>query len=483
MQRKVIQRILGLLLALFSLTLLPPFVIALASDDGMILPFLLAFILILVSGLMLWLPVRHIKDDLSLRDGFLVVVLFWVSLGLSGSMPFILSGIAVFTIPNAIFESISALTTTGATIIVGIDALPQSILFYRQELQWLGGMGIIVLAVAVLPMLGIGGMQLYRAEIPGPIKDTKLTPRIAETAKVLWYIYLSVTIACAICYWLAGMSLFDAVGHSFSTVSIGGFSTHDESIGYFQSPLIESIAVFFMFMAGINFSLHFIAWHQTSLSTYWRDHEFRAYLLILVLICLTVTCYLALTDANDDFTKAFSDGLFQTVSFATTTGFVTASYQTWPGFLPLLLLFSSFVGACAGSTGGGLKVIRVLLVLKQGLREIKRLLHPHAIFIIKIGNKPIPERVMEAVWGFFATYIAVFVFLLLALMMTGLDQVTAFSAVTACINNLGPGLGAVSQHYGDINDVAKWLLCFAMLLGRLEIFTLLVLFSPIFWQR
>lgn len=483
MQLAVIQRILGILLTLFSLTMFPPLAISLASSDGTAIPFFSAFLLILIIGLALWYPVRNINNELRFRDGFVVVVLFWVGLGITGSVPLLLSDTPELTITDAIFESISGLTTTGATIITGIDHLPKSILFYRQELQWLGGMGIIVLAVAILPMLGIGGMQLYRAETPGPVKDTKLTPRITETAKALWYIYLTMTIACAIAYKLAGMNLFDAVSHSFSTVSIGGFSTHDASIGYFNSGLIESVAIFFMFLSGINFSLHFIAWHNTSIKPYWYDAELRTYLSILLSICFVCALYHLVANDYDDFGRAIEDSIFQSVSIATTTGFTTTEYQSWPGFIPLLLLFSSFIGACAGSTGGGIKVIRILLIFKQGMREIKRLIHPNAIFIIKIGNKPIPERIIEAVWGFFAAYVAIFGVLLLALMATGLDQVTAFSALAACINNLGPGLGDVSQHYGNINNVAKWILCFAMLLGRLEIFTLLVLLTPTFWRR
>jgi trk/ktr system potassium uptake protein len=483
MQIKVIQRILGILLSLFSLTMFPPLIISLVSADGTTVPFLSAFALILVLGLILWFPVRNCNNELRLRDGFVVVVLFWVGLGLTGSVPLILATTPDLTITDAIFESISGLTTTGATIITGIDILPKSILFYRQELQWLGGMGIIVLAVAILPMLGIGGMQLYRAETPGPVKDTKLTPRITETAKALWYVYLGITIACALGYWLAGMTVFDAIGHSFSTVSIGGFSTHDASIGYYHSSAIESIAIFFMFFSGINFSLHFMAWRHTSLKPYSYDAELKTYCIILFLVCIVCVIYQLLNNGYDNVGTVIQNSLFQTVSIATTTGFTTTEYQSWPGFLPLLLLFSSFLGACAGSTGGGLKVIRILLLFKQGMREIKRLIHPSAIFIIKIGNKPISERIIEAVWGFFATYIAIFALLLLALMATDLDQVTAFSALAACMNNLGPGLGKVGQHYGNINDVAKWILCFAMLLGRLEIFTLLVLFTPTFWRR
>jgi len=483
MQFRVIQRVLGLLLALFSITLLPPMMIAWWTQDGALFAFSMALLITVTFGFALWFPVRKVKKELRLRDGFIVVVLFWAGLGLTGAVPLVLSDNPHMSFTDAAFESLSALTTTGATVITGIDALPMSILFYRQELQWLGGMGIIVLAVAILPLLGIGGMQLYRAESPGPIKDSKLTPRITETAKALWYIYLSLTVSCALAYWLAGMTFFDAIAHSFSTVSIGGFSTHDLSIGYFDNKVIDAIAVFFMVMAGINFTLHFLAWRNMNLKPYYFDTELKAYLSVLVTICLISCSYLIFQDVYKDPITAITHGIFQTISIATTTGFTTATYQSWPNFLPVLLLFASFLGACAGSTGGGLKVIRIVLLFKQGMREIKRLVHPNAIIHIKLGDRPVDESIINAVWGFFASYVAVFAIMMLLLMATGLDQVTAFSAMAACMNNLGPGLGDVSAHYGDINNVAKWILCFAMLLGRLEIFTLLVLLTPTFWRK
>ena len=483
MQLLVIQKVLGLLLMLFSTAMLPPLAIALSDQDKTVKTFMLCFFLILSIGAFLWLPVHRVKKELRLRDGFIVVVLFWAGLGLIGAMPFLLASTPDMTFTDSLFESVSGLTTTGATVITGIEHLPKSLLFYRQELQWLGGMGIIVLAVAILPMLGIGGMQLYRAETPGPIKDSKLTPRITETAKALWYIYLSLTIACALAYWIAGMPLFDAVGHSFSTVSIGGFSTHDQSIGYFDSKLINTIAVVFMLIAAINFTLHFVSWRALSLNTYRKDSEVKALLGVLVVLCIITCVYLVFLGDYDDTSSAISHGIFQSVSIATTTGFTTTAYQNWPTFLPVLLIFASFMGGCAGSTGGGLKVIRVLLLYKQGKREIRRLVHPSAIIPIKLGGRPVDESVINAVWGFFASYVAIFALLLILLMATGLDQVTAFSAVAACLNNLGPGLGDVSAHYSGINDISKWLLCLAMLLGRLEIFTLLVLITPTFWRK
>jgi trk system potassium uptake protein TrkH len=387
------------------------------------------------------------------------------------------------SLTDAVFESISGLTTTGSTVIIGLDELPPSILYYRQQLQWLGGMGIIVLAVAVLPMLGIGGMQLYRAETPGPMKDTKLTPRITETAKALWYIYLGLTIACTLAYWAAGMDLFDAIGHAFSTVAIGGFSTHDASMGYFDSTLIEMVAVLFMLLSGANFALHFIAVNRHNPRVYLADSEFRFYLQVLLFVALVVTVTLYTTGTYPDWGEAFTKGLFQAVSIGTTAGFTTADYSLWPGFIAIVLLFTSFIGGCAGSTGGGIKVIRFLLLIKQGLREITRLVHPSAQIPIRVGAKTITPRVVEAVWGFFALYVASFTLMYLALALTGLDLMTAFSAVAASINNLGPGLAAVGTSYTGINDPAKWILCFAMLLGRLEIFTLLVLLSPAYWRK
>jgi len=483
MKPSAVQKVLGLLLTLFSLSMIPPMLVSLWYRDGAILPFLSAFVLISSIGLLILLPVFRRQDELRLRDGFLVVVLFWTVLGISGSLPFIMVDNPHLSVTDAVFESMSGLTTTGATVIVGIDDLPRSILYYRQQLQWLGGMGIIVLAVAVLPMLGIGGMQLYRAETPGPMKDAKLTPRITETAKALWYIYLGLTIACIAAYRIAGMSLFDAVGHAFSTVAIGGFSTHDASIGFFDSRAIEMVAVVFMLLSGVNFALHFLAWNRRRPSVYWHDSEFRFYFSLMSVSTVVVTLALYYMGTYSRWWDAFTQGLFQVVSIGSTTGFTTAEFYVWPPFLQILLLFASFVGGCAGSTGGGIKVIRFLLLIKQGVREIARLIHPNARLPVRMGSKTVNNRVVDAVWGFFSLYVASFTVMYLALTATGIDLLTAFSAVAACINNLGPGLAQVGANYAELHDPAKWILCFAMLLGRLEIFTLLVLLTPAFWRR
>lgn len=481
MHFSMIARILGILLMLFSLTMLPPILVSMWYDDGATEAFVTAMVMIFGIGFTSWLPVRQVRQELRTRDGFLIAALFWLTLGLAGTLPFMIADKPGLSFADAFFESLSGWTTTGATVMTGLEFLPKSILWYRQQLQWLGGMGIIVLAVAILPMLGIGGMQLYRAEMPGPMKDTKLTPRIAETAKALWYVYAGLTLSCGLAYWAAGMDGFDAAVHSFSTVGIGGFSTYDASIGHFNSAVIEGICVFFMLVAAMNYSLHFFAWRNKSLSHYLQDPEIRFFLQIMAGGAVLTVVALWLTNTYG-FLDSLRYGIFELVSVASTAGFSTADFAGWPVFLPVLLFMMAFIGGCTGSTGGGMKVIRVLLIYKQGVREIHRLIHPNAIMPVKLGKRAVPDRVLTGVWGFFSVYIVTFMVMMLALMATGMDQVTAFSAVGSCLNNLGPGLGDVAAHYGNISDTAKWLLALTMLLGRLEIFTLLVLLSPTFWR-
>ena len=482
MHIQISLRVLGSLLMIFSGTMLPPVLVSLIYSDDLHLVFLEAFAITLSAGFALWLLFRGDRSDMRIKDGFVVTVLFYIALGSFGALPLMDERALGLGLADGLFESFSGLTTTGATVLTGLDALPQSILYYRQQLQWLGGMGIIVLAVAILPMLGIGGMQLYRAETPGPVKDSKLTPRIKQTALALWSIYLGLTATCALAYWLAGMSAFDALCHSFSTIAIGGFSTHDASIGYFDSAAVELIAIFFMVLAGINFALHFFAIKDRNPVHYFRDDEVKFYLSILLVTSVVTGGYLYFSGLYQG-ADAARLALFEVVSIFTTTGFAAADFSAWPGMLPYLIFFGAFTGACAGSTGGGMKVIRVLLICKQGIREIHRLIHPNAIFPVKLNHRQVPGQVIEAVWGFFSVYVIVFMFMQLALMVTGLDFVTAFSSVGATLNNLGPGLGDVAAHYGDLSSPAKIMLCFTMTLGRLEIFTLLVLLSPMFWRR
>lgn len=482
MQVRSILRILGLLVAVFSVALLPPIVLAWIYGDGGAAAFFLAFLLSLSIGFMLWFPNRERRAELKTREGFIIVVMFWVVLGTVGAIPFWMPDNFALSFTDSMFESFSALTTTGATVLTGIDELPHAYRFYRQLLQWLGGMGIIVLAVAILPLLGIGGMQLYRAETPGPMKDNKMTPRIADTAKHLWYIYFGITLACTLAYWAAGMDLFNAVGHAFSTVAIGGFSTHDASIGYYDSWIINLICVIFLLIAGANFALHFAAFRGKSLRNYLHDPELRALLaiqLVLILICVAT---LLVYRWYDDLGQAVTHGIFQAVSIAITAGFTTDDYSVWPVFLPVMLIFASFIGGSAGSTGGGLKVIRVLLLYRQGVRELNRLVHPKGVFSVKYGQRALPDRVIQAVWGFFAAYALVFVFIMIGFIATGLDDYSAFGATVATLNNLGPGLGAVASNFQDVSSAGKWLAILAMLFGRLEVFTLLVLFTPTFWR-
>ena len=481
MHLTVILRITGTLLTLFSFSFLLPAAVALFFAERTLTTFLSAFAITLISGLVLWLPLRG-KRELRGGDGFLVTALFYLGLGMFGAIPFWLGDALQLSFTDAVFESISGLTTTGATTIVGLDQLPKSLLIYRQMLQWMGGMGIIVLAVAIYPMLGIGGMQLYRTESAGPMTDNKLTPRITETAKALWYLYIGLTAACALAYWYAGMSSFDAIAHSFSTVSIGGFSTHDSSMGYFDSGAVEAVAIIFMTLSGINFALHFLVWRRRNPTLYFQDVEVRVYLFVLALVAIIVCAILWWHPGSTD--DALRDGIFQAVSITTTTGFTTSNFAAWPSVAPILLLFAAFAGGCAGSTAGGIKMIRVLMIYLQGMREVKRLIHPNGVFSIKLGRESVPDRRVDAVWSFFSVYVFFFLLSVCTLMiMSDMDFITAFSAVGACLNNLGPGLGDVAVNYDSITADVKWVLMFNMVLGRLEIFTLLVLLTPAYWRR
>lgn len=483
MNPKVVQRVSGLLLMVFSSTMLPPLLVWDIYKAGEPEPFLYGFLITLITGVVTWFPVRKDRSDLRLRDGFVIVVAFWTILGAFGSLPFLISTQPSLSVTDALFESFSGLTTTGATVITGLDSLPKSILYYRQQLQWLGGLGIIVLAVAILPMLGVGGMQLYRAETPGPIKDSKLAPRISETAKALWYVYLGLTASCAFAYWAAGMDLFDAICHAFSTVAIGGFSTHDSSMAWFDSPLIYLLSSAFMVIAGVNFALHFVALSGRQVGHYWKDTEFKGYLALLAIGIVVCFVGLVASGHTDQAGTAISESVFQVVSFATTTGFTTVDHTNWPSALPILLLMASFIGGCAGSTAGGIKVVRVILLLRQGMREVTRLVHPSAVIPVKMRHRVVDTRVIDAVWGFFAAYVGIFALLLVLVLVSGLDPLSAFAAVAACLNNLGPGLGEVANNMASVSDPAKWTLILAMMLGRLEIFTLLVLFTPAFWRK
>jgi trk/ktr system potassium uptake protein len=481
MQFRTIQRILGILLMLHSTTMLTPILVSMAYGAGKWVEFFVTFCALFLCGIAAWWPVRKEHGEIRTRNGFIIVVMFWTVLGMAGAIPFMFDLHLSFT--DAVFESVSGFTTTGATVISGLDHLPKSILYYRQQLTFIGGIGIVVLAVAIFPMLGVGGMSLYRAETPGPMKDAKLTPRIVETARAFSYTYIGLCAACALAFWAAGMDLFDAVGHSFAVLATAGFSTHDASFAYFKSPLIEAIAEFFMVMGAINFSIHFLALRGRTLRYYWEDRELRAFLLSLAGVIAIFTGVLMWESIYPGFWQALRNASFNVISVFTTTGFVTADFSAWPLFLPVLLMLVAFIGGCAGSTVGGLKMIRVMLLYKQGMREIQRLAHPHGVFPIKVGGKSIPNNVAEAIWGFFAAYIIVTLILTLIMMGTGLNAVTALSAVSACLNNMGAALNEIGSTFEPVTTFGKWVLIFAMLLGRLEIFVLLLLFTPTFWRR
>lgn len=469
----------GLLSIGFSLTMLPPVLVSLWYQDHQAVHFLKAFAIAFVCGGIAWLATRRADTMLRRKDGFVVVTLFWTALSLLGALPFLFGSHLNFV--DAFFEAVSGFTTTGATVVTQIEALPRSILYYRQQLQWLGGMGLVVLAVAILPLLGIGGMRIYQAETPGPMKEDKITPRLTHSARALWIIYVLLTVACALAYWLAGMTPFDAIGHSFATISTGGFSTHDASLGYFHSEIIELIATVFMLAGGINFSVHFLALRNKSIKPYFQDVEVRAFLLFVIAAVLLITAILWQTSRYPGLSHTVVSAYFEVVSIITSTGLGAEDFTQWPLFLPVLLIFMSFIGGCGGSTAGGMKVMRVLLLMKQGLREVDNLIHPRSVKPIKIGGRVLNERTVEAVWGFFAVYVSVFVVLTLAMMATGLDQVSAFAAIATSINNLGPGLGEVAYNFASVTPAGKVISASAMLLGRLEIFTILVLFTRSFW--
>ena len=482
MQLSIVAKTLGLLLIVFSLAQVPPIIVDLIYSEGEYLTFLFSFALTVLGGLFLWWPFRNTKKDFRLREGVLIVVCFWIVLSLFGTLPFLITqSISNLSFSNAFFESMSGLTTTGATVLSQLDELPKSILFYRQQLQWLGGMGIIVLAVAVLPLIGVGGMELYHAESSGIAKD-RLTPKLRNTAIALWKIYLALTILCALAYFASGMSGFDAISHSFSTVAIGGFSTHDGSIGYFNSISIEMIAIFFMFLAGINFSLHFVAWNNRSLVDYIKDSEFKTYTMVLIGSSIIVIIALSLNSEYNSMSETIRHSLFQTVSIATTTGFSSQNYSSWPAAIPVFLIMMSFIGACVGSTGGGIKVVRVLVMFRLGMKEINKFIRPNAQVSVKLNKSSINEKALVSVLGFFSLYAISFIFIMMLLMFTGVDQVTAYSATAATMNNLGPGLGEVSQNYSSLDDIAKWILSFSMLIGRLEVLTIIAIFHKAFWR-
>ena len=480
MNYKSILNLLGILLAIFSLSFIPPLILSVLYAEQLSEIFLYSFLFLIILGGFMWFTSRQNDLPLNISDGFIITTMFWVVLACAGSIPFYFFGLSA---NDAIFESVSGITTTGATVIVGLDELPKSLLLYRQLLQWIGGMGLIILAVAVMPALGIGGGQLYKMELPGSHGNQRLTPKITDSAKALWKIYFGLTMICAFLYVLSGMNLFDAIAHSLSTVAGGGFSTHDASIGFFNSGLIETVCIIFMLLSAASFAVHYAAIFGGKPLKYFYDSEFRFFLSVVAMIIILSIIIHSLSNSYTDILLNIRSSIFHTVSIVTTSGFTTENYSLWPGFLPYLLLVGAFMGACSQSVGGGIKTWRVLIMVNQAYKEILNIIHPNAVLSSKIGNKVIDSKIAEKVWGFFSIYVFIFMFLLMAMLGTGLDFESAFSAIGACLNNLGPGLGDVASNYKNVNEVGKLILCFAMILGRLEIFTLLVLFTPAFWRR
>lgn len=458
--------------------MLVPFMIGILYSEDNHKIYVFVFIIVFAFGLLLWLLSRGSLNEIRITEGFVITVLFWFVLGIIGSIPFVLSGI---TIIDSIFESISGVTTTGATVLTALEDLPKSLLIYRQLLQWIGGMGLIILVVAIMPSFGIGGSQLFKMDAPGFDSSEKLTPTIRESAAALWKIYIGLTVLCFFAYLLAGMDIFNAVSHALSTVAIGGFSTYDQSIGFFNNIYIEIVCIVFMLLSATSFSLHYYSVFHGKRLKHFYDPELRFFFLILLGIIIIISLYYLIIDNLD--LSNLRHIIFQTVSIVTTSGFVTGEYSLMPGFVPFLLLVGAFIGACSGSVGGGLKAWRVLIIINQAKKEITKIIHPSAVVTTKIGKKVIDASISEKVWGFFTIYVVTFIMLLMLVLSSGLDFESAFSAVGATLNNLGPGLGVVSENYGSLSVVTKMTLCLAMILGRLEIFTLLVVLTPAFWRR
>jgi trk/ktr system potassium uptake protein len=479
-----VAHVLGLMMAFFGLLYLLPIAWSLGVQDGAVVDFLIAAGINGVAGLAVALATRRFRRELKPRDGFLLVTLSWVLMSASAAIPLMIA-LPDLSFTDAYFEAMSGLTTTGSTVLNHLDSLPQSINIWRHTLHWIGGIGIIVLVVAVLPLLGVGGMQLYKAETPGPVKDEKLTPRITETAKALWFTYLAITAAGIIGLRVAGMNWFDAICHGFSAIALGGFSTHDVSVGYFESFAVELVLIVIMIVAALNFSRHFLAFKNLSLRPYRHDSEGKAVLIVLGSSVALVSVLLWIDGTYPTTVEGFRHSVFNVVSIATTTGFVTEDYEKWPTFLPVWLLFLSCITCSTGSTGGGIKMFRTLLLVRQARRELKLLVHPSAVIPIRIGGNAIPERVVHSVLAFIFLYFGTILVLTFALLATGLDLVSAFSAAVGSVNNVGPGLGAVgpSTNFSALTDAQTWICTLAMLIGRLEIFSVLVLFTAHFWRK
>ena len=479
-----VAHVLGMLMALFAVTFVLPLVSALVFQDGTFDDFAIAAGINVVIGLAIAGATRRYKRELKARDGFLLVTLAWVLMSLSAAVPLMIA-LPGISFADAYFEAVSGLTTTGSTVITGLDNLPPSINLWRHALHWFGGIGIIVLAVAVLPLLGVGGMALYRAETPGPVKDEKLTPRITETAKALWLTYIGITAIGVVALRSAGMNWFDALCHAFSAMGLGGFSTRDASIGAFDSVAIEVVLIVLMLVATLNFSRHFMALRGRTLAPYRNDSEAKVIFLLVGGSVLAIAALLAAHGTYPTFIEALRHSAFNVVSVASTTGFVSQDFGLWPIFAPVWMIFLSCIICSTGSTGGGIKMFRTLLLARQAQREMKLLVHPSAVIPIRIGGHIVQDRIAYSVLAFIFLYFQTIAVLTFAMLLTGMDLVTAFTSVVASVNNLGPGIGQTGPagNYQGLTDLQTWICTVAMLLGRLEIFSVLILFTVAFWRK
>ncbi len=475
---------LGLTVMIFGLLMAFPLAVAVYLGDDTVSAFDRAIIGTFIVGFVLWMTTRGKRRDLKPRDGFLLVASSWVFMPVFGAVPLYLY-IPDLNVSQAYFEAASGLTATGASMVSGVDALPVSINLWRTFLHWVGGMGVIVLVVAILPLLGIGGRQLFKVEVPTPMKDASLTPRITETAKGLWLAYTILTLACGISLWLAGMDGWDALIHAFSVIGLGGFSSKDASLGYFNSVQIELVVMVFALLAGLNYATHYLALVRRSPRPYLRDPEIPFYFGVLALSVVLLAAYMMYTQTGSNLLETLRYVSFNIVSISTSLGLVTNDYTVWPLFVQLWILFLGSFVACSGSTGGGIKMMRAIMLYKQVYRDIIRSLHPNAVHPVRLGGQPVSEDVLYAVLGFSFMYMVSVASLTLVMVATGADFLTAFSSVVACLNNTGPGLGGVgpSGSYAIMNTLQMWVLSFTMILGRLEIFTLLVVLTPAFWRR
>lgn len=478
---KVIIHLCGFLVFLYSLSMLPPMLVSLINKEHGLFAFLYTFLISAILGGGSWALTRRSNIQLKTRDGFIIIVLFWLLFSLISALPFWLNSDVNISFVDALFEGVSGITTTGASVLNDVSDIPRSVLYYRAQLNYIGGLGVVVLAVAVLPLLGIGGMKLYQSEMPGPFKEERLTPRLADTAKALWMTYLLLGLACTLSFWGAGMSWFDAVCHGISTVSLGGFSTHNESIGYFNSNAIELVAGAFSLLSGLNFTLYFVALSRRSLKPFQKNAELRFFLIVTAIVVCIVTLEVYQAGMYG-FTDSFVHAFFLTSSMITDNGLATGDYASWPVHVIVLLMCASFFGGCVGSTCGGIKALRFLILFKQSRHEVHQLAHPRAILSLKVGSAQINDRVLKSVGSFFFIYAGCTFFFVWLLNLMGYDLLTSFASVAACINNMGLGFGETAQGFGTLTTAAKYILCGAMILGRLEIYPVLILMSRFFWR-